>query len=117
MSETKKFHEAAAILRTLGCVPDSTDLSETDAKVSVGFLRRLIESSGQGTDGACCEAMREAAAKKVEGEVIHHRYRTWPWWGDGNRDKQDALVQFCDLCAKAIRALKSKQPSDTGAGK
>ena len=47
-SQGKVDPEAAAILRTLGCVPDSTDLSETDAKVSVGFLRRLIGSYDTG---------------------------------------------------------------------
>jgi hypothetical protein len=152
--------EASAILRTLASVPDNADISETDAKVSVGLLRRLL-ASGQGADGA--EAMREAAASiyvttdeftvwyakaafaptpinlfRAAVKEYQRRIRALPLpvSAGGSVDNTCGCV-LCDFdliprdlrnhvtragmvypCTnRVLRALKSKQPSDTGAGK
>lgn len=54
----------------------------------------------------------EAAAKIVQGEVYRGRYRTWPWWGDGNRATDSELVQFSDAAADQIRALSQGTNAD-----
>lgn len=92
--------EASAILRTLNSVPDSAEISETDAKVSVGLLRRLL-ASGQGTDGACCEAMREKAAKAVVSRLSHAAIE----WQENNAIRAETYRWAASHAEKAIRAL------------
>jgi len=46
---------------------------------------------------------RERCAKIVEGVVLNERYREWPWWGPGNRNKDSEMVRFCDFAAAEIR--------------
>lgn len=53
----------------------------------------------------------ERAAKVAEGEVYHHRYRTWPFWpensdgGRGNLSEESEIVLHADKIAAAIRQL------------
>lgn len=85
--------EASAILRTLGTAPDSMDLSETDAKISVGFLRRLLAQTAQGTsverrmtDGGYT---REGLAKEmftIFAKDAHINVAPWPQQDE--RDKE-----------------------------
>lgn len=51
-------------------------------------------------------AERERCAKIIEGDLYEHRYRTWPWFGDGNRSNDSEMVKFCDAAATAIRNEK-----------
>jgi hypothetical protein len=53
---------------------------------------------------------RAKAATLARGEVYKERYRTWPWYGDGNRADWSNRVRFVDALADAILASAPPQP-------
>jgi len=55
------------------------------------------------------EKERERCARIVEGEVFHHRYRTWPAWGTGNRAQDSELGTLTAALAAAIRATEGER--------
>jgi hypothetical protein len=81
--------------------------------------RRLIESSGQGTDGA--EAMRRDEVIEECASVMDAMQATWLERHTAElvrgQPLNSAIEYECGRAARRIRALKFKQPSDTGAGK
>lgn len=76
-------------------LPDKIDCMEADAELAADKVSK-----------ARAKALEEAA-RVVVGVSYAAHYRTWPWWGSGNRSDDSDLVQFVDAAAAAIRALKT----------
>jgi hypothetical protein len=92
------------------CPVSSYDISRAKELVTgevneINRLKSTVSTLTRQLEEARGNALEEAA-KIADGEVVHHRYRTWPWWGDGNRANESELTQHSDHIAAAIRSLK-----------
>jgi len=97
-----------------------TDIPKEAIKAAAPFIHSEEIKLLQNGLGACRAALDisrkagtfndgiEAAARIAEGSPHHTFYRTWPWWGEGNRHQERDIVKHADKIAAAIRALKKE---------
>lgn len=105
-------HNIVGLARERGSAPGAGyrySRDEAEEYVTAAITQALTESSGQGTDGACCEAMREKAAKECERLSTRWRIKATIETNEvgnvPNKRKLKGMAEGAIHLAAAIRAL------------